>query len=269
MRLICPNCDAQYEVDSTVIPSGGRDVQCSNCGHTWFQPGADDLQAADMTDAPAMATEPDPAPPPDITPEIEEPEPAPETPAPRRKALDDSVLDVLREEAEREAKARRSEARAEPLESQPDLGLEGMAATAQPELQERMARLRGVAPDAPETGSGARRDLLPDIEEINSTLRATSDRQAAQGHTGAEVLENTPLPRRRNGFGLGFGAVVLIGALAAAIYILAPKIVMMVPATQPFLTSYVAAVNAARDVLNGNLIALTEKMTEFVISLTK
>lgn len=37
MRLICPNCGAQYAVDDRVIPETGRDVQCSSCGHTWFQ----------------------------------------------------------------------------------------------------------------------------------------------------------------------------------------------------------------------------------------
>lgn len=37
MRLLCPNCDAEYEVDAAAIPSNGRDVQCSNCGHAWFQ----------------------------------------------------------------------------------------------------------------------------------------------------------------------------------------------------------------------------------------
>ena len=37
MRLVCPNCDAQYEVDDAAIPEAGRDVQCSNCGHAWFQ----------------------------------------------------------------------------------------------------------------------------------------------------------------------------------------------------------------------------------------
>ncbi|MDC0135779.1 zinc-ribbon domain-containing protein, partial [Sulfitobacter sp.] len=31
MRLICPNCDAQYEVPDDVMPVAGRDVQCSNC----------------------------------------------------------------------------------------------------------------------------------------------------------------------------------------------------------------------------------------------
>lgn len=37
MRLMCPNCDAEYEVDASAIPESGRDVQCSNCGHAWFQ----------------------------------------------------------------------------------------------------------------------------------------------------------------------------------------------------------------------------------------
>ena len=37
MRLICPNCEAQYEVPDNAISMEGRDVQCSSCGHTWFQ----------------------------------------------------------------------------------------------------------------------------------------------------------------------------------------------------------------------------------------
>lgn len=37
MRLKCPRCSAQYEIDGALIPEKGRDVQCSNCGTTWFQ----------------------------------------------------------------------------------------------------------------------------------------------------------------------------------------------------------------------------------------
>jgi predicted Zn finger-like uncharacterized protein len=37
MRLVCPKCVAQYEVDDNAIPESGRDVQCASCGHTWFQ----------------------------------------------------------------------------------------------------------------------------------------------------------------------------------------------------------------------------------------
>ena len=37
MRLVCPNCEAKYEVPEDAIPETGRDVQCANCGHAWFQ----------------------------------------------------------------------------------------------------------------------------------------------------------------------------------------------------------------------------------------
>ncbi|MCG7621987.1 zinc-ribbon domain-containing protein [Epibacterium sp. Ofav1-8] len=86
MRLICPNCGAQYEVPEDVIPDDGRDVQCSNCGDTWFQPSARMLaetaaQPAASTamapDEPAPEPEPAPAPDPEPTP-TPAPEPSPE-----------------------------------------------------------------------------------------------------------------------------------------------------------------------------------------------
>ncbi len=50
MRLVCPNCSAQYEIDGSMIPDEGRDVQCSNCGHTWFElPGPAQPAAAMAT----------------------------------------------------------------------------------------------------------------------------------------------------------------------------------------------------------------------------
>ena len=48
MRLICPNCSAQYEVPADVIPAEGRDVQCSNCQETWFQTHPDTEQQSDI-----------------------------------------------------------------------------------------------------------------------------------------------------------------------------------------------------------------------------
>jgi predicted Zn finger-like uncharacterized protein len=55
MRLICPNCGAQYEVPDDVIPQEGRDVQCSACSNTWFQAHASkDAALADEMDAPSM-----------------------------------------------------------------------------------------------------------------------------------------------------------------------------------------------------------------------
>lgn len=274
MRLICPNCDAEYEVDDAVIPSGGRDVQCSNCGHTWFQVAAGEEAVA--SEAPAK---PSAAPPPD---ETSTPTEAAETPAdddetyddaevaapqPKRQELDDAVLGVLREEAEREAEARRTEGRSgASLESQPELGLGG----ARTGLQERMARLRGVASSETVGQNSPRRDLLPDIEEINSTLRATSERQSEAAIHGAsdEALENDPLPRKRGSFGFGFGLVILIAALLIGLYMLAPTISAAVPAAKPFLQSYVIMMDKARIALNSGLVAVTQKLTGIITSLT-
>lgn len=37
MRIVCPRCVAQYEVDESAIPETGREVQCANCENIWFQ----------------------------------------------------------------------------------------------------------------------------------------------------------------------------------------------------------------------------------------
>ncbi|MFI0396617.1 zinc-ribbon domain-containing protein [Paracoccus sp. p1-h21] len=39
MRLICPECGAQYEIAADMVPAEGREVECSACGHVWHQPG--------------------------------------------------------------------------------------------------------------------------------------------------------------------------------------------------------------------------------------
>lgn len=36
MKLICPNCDALFSVQTKVLPAVGQDVRCSNCQHLWF-----------------------------------------------------------------------------------------------------------------------------------------------------------------------------------------------------------------------------------------
>jgi predicted Zn finger-like uncharacterized protein len=64
MRLVCPNCAAQYEVPESVIPDNGRDVQCSSCGHTWFQTHpaqASSAQATEQAKQDVWADDPDDA----------------------------------------------------------------------------------------------------------------------------------------------------------------------------------------------------------------
>lgn len=246
MRLVCPNCDATYEVDGSVIPEAGRDVQCSNCGHTWFQasPAVEAAEAdeAALFDAPlsavARAEPPSPAPEPESEPRVQ----------PR--GLDETVLAVLREEAEREAAARRAEAA--PIETQTEMGLSPVAAATPPVTApvatsaRKVATLKGTEPDAvartarPQT----RREMLPEIEEINSTLRATSEKRTGQPAAITETLAK--LRPEGSGFRNGFVLTMLVAVIGVAVYVMAPRISQQIPGAAPTMTRYVQTVDSGR-----------------------
>ena len=169
---------------------------------------------------------------------------------PKRKEIDPAVADILRQEAELEADIRGQES--EGIESQPDLGLddtEDESTRRAREARERMARMRGEDPeiDATDAALGSRRDLLPDIEEINSSLRSTSDRQISSDESGVAPA------RKKRGFRRGFMTIALIAILLAALYIFAPAIAKAVPQVDPYLSSYVAFVDQGRSWLDGQL----------------
>lgn len=342
MRLVCPNCEAKYEVPEDAIPETGRDVQCANCGHAWYQmraraavaepvaPPPAPAPAAVAAPAPVVAeTAPEPAPvvaAPEVTPvepdvadevvaseaveadpvveappadeapgtAVEEaagesvaeaapeavpaaepvveaepivepvpaaeaapvvaeteqdpdPEPEVEPVAPAAAAgaaayaVDDSVLAILREEAEREAKARQAEA-ARPLETQTELGIE--QAVAEVNLPHQ--------PVYEDTALTARRARLPDVEEINSTLRPSET-----------VIEDEPpaaMPvaaEGRSSFRSGFLLVLSLAIIGSAIYGSADAIAAAVPALTGVLESYVGFVDSLRLQLDGLMQSAT------------
>ncbi|MEP5154721.1 zinc-ribbon domain-containing protein [Planktotalea sp.] len=248
MRLICPNCGAQYEVPTEVIPTEGRDVQCSACSNTWFQAHPDhDNSAAEEPQRVNVA-------PPVV--ESEANDALPDMPEVATRELDPAISDVLREEAEFEAAARAAEASA-PLESQPDLGLEPSSDEENErrvrEARERMAAMRGepvpdeVAVAAATAAAGSRRDLLPDIEEINSTLRSSGERRRPAEAADADLAGTNPRERRRGGsFRLGFYLVLLLAIIALCVYIYGPQISAALPAAEPYVAQFTQAVESAR-----------------------
>ena len=285
MRLICPNCGAQYEVDPGVIPETGRDVQCSNCGHSWFQkhsqngeeakpqpaqagtPSDEDAQHQDADNAKSTAADEHEASPEHEAAQPQEPatppEPAPEPTSTVERSkpqtgLNDDVASILQEEAARETRER--EAAAGALETQPDLGLEQAAAGAAGatvSVEEQIARLHELEGQDDENASDAesrRKEALPDIEEINSTLSPESSDILDDGGVVPEVSH-------RNGFRRGFLIAVTIFALMALIYVFAPKIADMVPATAGLLSAYVEWVNGLRAGLDSLMLRAVEKLT--------
>jgi predicted Zn finger-like uncharacterized protein len=234
MRLTCPNCAAQYEVDEKVIPQIGRDVQCSACGHTWYQYPMEvalQMRAAEMEDDDD---------------EDDGPPPLPTDGTGRQQAprIDKTVLDVLREEAELEMTARNRPAAS--LETQGDLGLT------------RPTRSKSAPPRSPREEDEPvavepvrRRSLLPDIEELTSTLEPGRDSR----RDGDEDDEDIASEERR-GFRNGLSMVILIAMFLIAIYMLAPLIAAYVPALEGALTQYVTVINDLRAMVSDQLRGL-------------
>lgn len=226
MRLTCPNCGAQYEVPDDVIPENGRDVQCSNCEQTWFQPkNPDDVPEPDQAE-PAEASTPtkDTAPEPPEAAASVEPDPAP-PPAPSPN-VDPNVANILKEEAEREAELRAQEGVG--LESQPDFPLEPPES---PHVEPKTPKATETATDAGQS------DALPDLDTINSGLRSDDINMADAAQAA---------PRKSGGFLRGFSLIVILGVVLILIYGNASKISQTVPQAEPVLQSYVSLVDQAR-----------------------
>jgi len=229
MRLTCSDCNAQYEVDDGAIPGVGREVECSSCGHSWFQKGASSDFADDDGDQhPNEAAEGLPSASKRESASVEEvgagmegasiSTPSAQPPRVgdlgadvpshglRRQEADGKAFDVLRQEAAREIDARRREG--------------AMAA-----------------------GGGP----LPDSEKIASSLRSMA-------------VRDDPA-RNRIRFRIGFALMLLTFALGVAIYEMAPQIVASVPPTEQALGTYVDAVNRARAGLDAAWMPIREAVS--------
>ncbi len=347
MRLVCPNCEAKYEVPEDAIPETGRDVQCANCGHAWYQMRpraavAEAVSAAPVI-APPVAKAPEPEPPapepepmqvaapevvvvPETAPMEPEPAAMPEAAAadpvaaspeivvepvadpvvemvadvaepaavmaepevleaavaadpvpnmlaeadgvdeslaeapaalaaaaaPAAYAVDESVLAILREEAEREALARKSGV-SKPLEVQADLGIDSA-----PLVKKKQVEVISTDDDVPALVEDAddklavRKTRLPDVEEINSTLRP-----AEQAMDSADDAQLDVAAEGRSSFRSGFLLVMTLAIIGAALYISADALAEAVPSLAGLLKGYVGMVDGLRLQLDGLMQSAT------------
>ena len=273
MRLICPNCSAQYEVPADVIPAEGRDVQCSNCQETWFQTHPDTEPQTDVAQTLKehfAQTEPEATPIPEQSDAVSEPGPIddeferaldqeldtileddPEiSPAPAithersKREIDPSVADILREEAQRE----REQRAAETFEHQDEFALDADEPTSDPQpkksgyIDPKLDDLDEMYKDTASDAPASRRDLLPDIEEINSTLRR--DKKSAN-------REEPESQTQKNASGLrGFRTAIILLILAVVVYAYADLITSNVPQLAPYLDAYIAQIDQWRAALS-------------------
>ena len=257
MRLTCPSCGAQYEVPPEAIPPQGRDVQCSACGHGWFeQPAEGRPRLVDPESAPepwdSLPREEGGEEEADDLAELQAAPPPPRTDpgaaaAQARARVAPEVERILREEAAREAEARAEEAARRAL---PEAAPEADRPPEPPRWTRRRETEESPLPASspgPRPAPAARPvrparqvDRKVDLDRINSTLRTHAD------HIGAKAPQIEPRRRRRGGFGSGFvGSLVILGLLAA-LYLFRLEIVEVVPQAAAVLDPYATVVDRAR-----------------------
>ena len=149
-----------------------------------------------------------------------------------------------------------------------ELGLQDTDNDAQRRSEEaraRMARLRGE-PEAQKSDAEveeidptSRSNLLPDIDEINSSL--DSDGKKEQPRPVAAASETTVAPRK-GGFRSGFRLAVVLAVLALLLYVFAPQLSGAVPQLADPLTGYVEMVNSWRAGLNDLIQGVAASLSE-------
>jgi predicted Zn finger-like uncharacterized protein len=238
MRLICPNCGAQYEVPSEAIPPAGRDVQCSACGRTWFEkpPAAEPSAEPEPWDlVPRVLDDEEEA---DDLVETRTALPPPTPAAAPRSTVTPEVAGILRAEAERETQVRAQEAAARtlPVSDRP-VSSPASAPAPQPVRPEP---LRSEPEPLRQTSRPARSpERSLDIDQINSSLRSANNR------IGGKAPQVGPA-RRRGGFASGFWGALLVLAVLAGLYVAGPRIIAAAPQTGVVLNPYIASVNNGR-----------------------
>jgi hypothetical protein len=138
--------------------------------------------------------------------------------------------------------------------------------------QATVASTRGMSDDdriaaaAAAAVAESRRGLLPDIEEINSSLRHTSDRRPARADDHdtprTSVDPRDVATEKPRGFSRGFSVTLLIAMLLLAVYIFAPALAEAVPALTPVVDSYVAAIDQLRLMLDAQVQNLSRWLAD-------
>ncbi|WP_234416961.1 zinc-ribbon domain-containing protein [Loktanella sp. Alg231-35] len=238
MRLICPNCSAEYDVADDVIPQGGRDVQCSSCTKTWFQT---DKAVVPPPETPSGLLTPAPK---SEGKSVEAGAPT-DAATSERKPLDSAVADILRQEAARDGKGPAATTKEEPAPARTekvdaDQTRQRIASMTQQEGGTPSGADGAVAAEA--AGAAANLRTVPDINEINAALRARAEANDTSGLTANEKEE----AQHRQGFRRGFFWVLILIAILILPYVFAEQITENLPQTQPIMASYVLTVDQLR-----------------------
>jgi len=283
IEIVCPSCEAHYELPDGSIGPEGRRVSCSNCAHKWraFPRG---MEPAEAEVPPASPSEVPPEVPPEAAVAGPEPEPVaghepayePEADAEtERESITASLAAISDASTETTAAATtpppasggRDEQMAAirkmlaDLKDSADAAPAPAVAESEPEPQETRSapvmRKRSEE-DEPDDDRDPLKSRIDSLTQLNravrgepsqsgydaAKLRRMHERRAKKFQRGRERR------KKSGGFLTGFTLVAAVTATMVCLYVMKPQIVAASPEMGPAMTEYVATIDGYRVGLN-------------------
>lgn len=276
MELICPSCEARYQIPDGSIGEKGRQVSCMSCGHAWhaFPPLvlAEPMQSVGL--GPATA-DTETAPMPSSLPDTDQSDGAGETAVATgmRLASGGGVASTRTDVSRTEQLAEIREMLAEVQSDQPATSTPEQKAFVPRETTPRREQAPRETPaeplrtKAPTTAAEVFDEQLveddalsgsdePDIDPLRQRLQAQHEKtepakkvdvkKLRRKHDRKERARRTSKAAGSGAFMTGFLLVVMVAAVMIALYALSPQIIERMPSAEPALAKYVATIDGWR-----------------------
>ena len=279
MELICPSCEARYQVPGGSIGEKGRQVSCMNCGHSWhaYPPlvlGTPDNQPSQQRglDYQGPQGQPRPAP---KTPVLVDPAEESETRKTPELAGNDSPPPVQGDSSRSEQLAEIREMLAEvqsedraaaaltpepvvaapkaPKPAAPVVPTESLTAPIMAAASERQApdpRMQEDARRAEESRIAeeeeAYRDRAARLQNKPEKAKPTDVKKLQRSHDRRIKREKAAAKAGSGAFLTGLLLVAIIAAVMISLYVLHPQIIQRMPGSEAALTEYVSTIDSMR-----------------------
>lgn len=278
IEIVCPSCDARYQLPDGSIGPDGRNVSCSNCSHKWRAHPAG-AEAAAARPAPAAPAQPTYRP----------------NPAHAAADDDDAATVAAAMAAVAAADQRQATAGAAPApaagdrEQQMDAirkmlaDLKEGAEAADAAVPEPVAKPAPEGPSQPvrrrDTDEDTDRDTLKSrIDDLTKMGKAAKGEASQSGYDThrlrklhekrAKKLQKARERRGKSGaFMTGFSLVAVVTLTMVGLYVMKPQIVAASPQMGPALDEYVVTIDRYRVEINEQTVQWREWLSERIAKL--
>jgi predicted Zn finger-like uncharacterized protein len=291
IEIVCPSCQARYQLPEGSIGPDGRKVSCSSCAHKWrafpegMEPAAGEAALEPVEAAPEVVA---PPPPPSamapsdaaavVTPQAP-PEPTPISEAAAMAAVASAAVAPTGSETAAPspvpspASGDREEQMAAIRQMLSDLK-EGVEEAPEPEMAPPPQA------DAPAPTMRVNKEeeeeldpLKSRIDNLSNTAKAAKGQSGQSGYDAArmrklhekrakKLQKSRERKKRSGGFITGFTLVGVVTATMVGLYVMHPQIIEAQPKMAPAMNEYVVTVDRYR-------VELNEKTTEWKAWLTE